>query len=271
MPEAVRYPAELQVADEGTFDGFHDPFRIPYPVLGKYLDEVLVKGGKNAVSEEVETLFQPFVELAEQKAGEDGIAAAVGDDVPDEAFHFFDAGGLLWGLERALYAGEHHDQGLPVQGLLVRKVVIERSRRQFHLGCDIAYRDGVVAFGRKEPGSGLHDGDFSGRAGHGYPWGWAGKRRPLPYCGKGCGLRQDGKAGRRSGLPGTTDEKTGKDQPSRISMAPPITMRMAMMRERESRSCRKMTASSMPKITEVSRRAATRAIGARVMAQRAMP
>ena len=84
MPEAVRYPAELQVADEGTFDGFHDPFRIPDPVLGKYLDEVLVEGGKNAVSEEVETLFQPFVELAEQKAGEDGIAAAVGDDVPDE-------------------------------------------------------------------------------------------------------------------------------------------------------------------------------------------
>ena len=62
MPEAVRYPAKLQVADEGTFDGFHDPFRIPDPVLGKYLDEVLVEGGKNTVSEEVETLFQAFVE-----------------------------------------------------------------------------------------------------------------------------------------------------------------------------------------------------------------
>ena len=46
MAEAVRYPAELQVADEGTFDGFHDPFRIPESVLGKYLDEVLVEGGK---------------------------------------------------------------------------------------------------------------------------------------------------------------------------------------------------------------------------------
>ena len=88
-------------------------------------------------------------------------------------------------------------------------------------------------------------------------WRRAGTGRP-PQCARGWPVRMDG-------------EDAGMPQPSRISMAPPMTMRMARMRGGESRSCRKMTARSMPKITEVSRRAATRAMGARVMAQRAMP
>ena len=57
-----------------------------------------MEGGKDALGEKVETVFLPFVEFAEQKAGKNGVAAAIGDDVPDEAFHFFDAGGSLRSL-----------------------------------------------------------------------------------------------------------------------------------------------------------------------------
>ena len=73
MAEAARYPAELQITDKGTFDGFHDPLGIPDPVLGKYLAEVVMEGAKDALGEKVVTVFLPFVEFAEQKAGKMGL------------------------------------------------------------------------------------------------------------------------------------------------------------------------------------------------------
>lgn len=73
--------------------------------------------------------------------------------------------------------------------------------------------------------------------------------------------------------PGETREEPHdcQPQPRRMIMAPPMTRRMASSRSAVSRSPRKMTAMIMPKMTEVSRRAATRAMGASVMAQMAMP
>ena len=60
-------------------------------------------------------------------------------------------------------------------------------------------------------------------------------------------------------------------QPIRRIMAPPMTSRMASTRTTESFSPKNNTAMIMPKMTDVSRRAATRAMGATVMAQMAMP
>lgn len=62
-----------------------------------------------------------------------------------------------------------------------------------------------------------------------------------------------------------------RPQPRRMIMAPAMTSRIAVSLSTVSRSPKKMTAMIMPKMTEVSRRAATRAMGAMVMAQMAMP
>lgn len=65
-------------------------------------------------------------------------------------------------LERRFSPHEDHEECLPVQVFLVWKIIIEGCWRHIHHGCDIAYRDDVIASGSEEFGCGLHDGDLFG-------------------------------------------------------------------------------------------------------------